>query len=386
MLGAAFLVLLGRWWRRRRRRRRLGTGMITAYSSVSKKNLWTSKRALSLAARYSGPTESCREFAYEELMQSTDGFAAESLVADGGFGTVFLGTLRDGRKVAIKRLFRDNKRRLEHFYNEIRILSSLDHPNLVKLYGFCCYHEQMDLMLVYEYAGNGSLADHLHGEKKKKKKKPPLPWGLRLRIAHETSQALCYLHNSVSPPIYHRDVKTPNILIDEGFHVKLADFGLSRFVPIDVTHVSTVPQGTPGYVDPEYHQCYQLTEKSDVYSFGVVLMELVSGKEAVDATRGKGQVNLSKWAMARIVSKSWDELIDPRLHDHDRYPSMDRSVEKSIKCVGELAFMCLQPEKDDRPSMHHVVQVLARLCDELDFDDHDYGYDPKSSTAGRGFL
>ncbi|KAG0462901.1 hypothetical protein HPP92_021377 [Vanilla planifolia] len=173
-------------------------------------------------------------------------------------GSVYKGELKDGRVVAVKRLFENNYRRLEQFMNEVKILSLLCHPNLVRLYG-CTSRRSRELLLTV------------------------LPWHTRMRIAIETADALHYLH-STEPPIIHRDVKTNNILLDKGFHVKVADFA-SRLVPVDATHVSTAPQGTPGYVDPEYHRCFQLTDRSDVYSFGVVLLELISSKPALDVTR-----------------------------------------------------------------------------------------------------
>lgn len=162
--------------------------------------------------------------------------------------------------------------------NEVQILTRMKHPNLVTLYG-CSSQHCRELILVYEYVKNGTVADHLSG---KNAKSGSLPWPVRLRIAIESAAALSYLH---ACGIIHRDVKTSNILLDRNFSVKVADFGLSRLFPNVVTHVSTAPQGTPGYVDPEYSQCYQLTDKSDVYSFGVVLIELISSMPAVDMDR-----------------------------------------------------------------------------------------------------
>jgi serine/threonine protein kinase len=178
----------------------------------------------------------------------------------------------------VKRLYKNNYKRVEQFINEVDILSRLLHQNLVILYG-CTSRSSRDLMLVYEFIPNGTVADHVHGSRASER---GLTWPRRMSIAIETAEALAYLH---AVEIIHRDVKTNNILLDNSFHVKVADFGLSRLYPPEVTHVSTVPQGTPGYVDPVYHQCYKLTEKSDVYSFGVVLVELVSSKPAVDMGR-----------------------------------------------------------------------------------------------------
>ena len=153
------------------------------------------------------------------------------------------GYLVDGRVVAVKRLYNNSYRRVEQFVNEAAILARLRHPNLVMFYG-CTSKESRELLLVYEFVQNGTVADHLHGHRAAEH---ALPWPLRLNIAIESAAALTYLH-AIEPPIVHRDVKTNNILLDTDFHVKVADFGLSRLFPLDATHVSTAPQGTPGYV------------------------------------------------------------------------------------------------------------------------------------------
>lgn len=225
-------------------------------------------------------------------------------------------------------------------------MSRLLHQNLVILYG-CTSRSSRDLMLVYEFIPNGTVADHLHGSRASER---DLTWPLRVNIAIETAEALAYLH---AVEIIHRDVKTNNILLDNSFHVKVADFGLSRLCPPEVTHVSTVPQGTPGYVDPVYHQCYKLTEKSDVYSFGVVLVELISSKPAVDMSRTHSDINLANMALNRIQNHEVDQLVDPELG----YEA-DDGTKKSIDLVMELAFQCLQLERDSRPSMKEVVVAL----------------------------
>eukprot|EP00250_Pteridium_aquilinum_P022314 c25349_g2_i3 orf=182-2350(-) len=318
----------------------------------SSKNSLVTQRAYMLSKKF-GPVAT-REFSFATLSKATKSFAAENMIGDGGFGAVYLGILRDGCKVAIKRLYHDNFRRMDHFYNEIKILSSIDHPNLVKLYGFCC-EDSRDLLLVFEYASNGTVFDQLHDDTK-----PAMPWKTRLNIARETAEALAYLHSSVTPPIYHRDVKTTNILLDDDLGVKLADFGLSRFIPLEASHVSTAPQGTPGYLDPDYHQCYQLTDKSDVYSFGVVLVELVSAKLAVDMSRDRREINLSSLALMKIGCGAWEDLVDPNLGIKE-----NPDVEMMVKRVLEMAFMCLNAEKDNRPTMKSVAESLATLCNEF---------------------
>nr|CAD1823511.1 unnamed protein product [Ananas comosus var. bracteatus] len=172
-------------------------------------------------------------FSYDELEAATDGFSDSRELGDGGFGTVYKGILRDGRVVAIKRLYENNWRRVEQFKNEVAILSLIRHPNLVALYG-CTSRHSRELLLVYEYISNGTIADHLHGSRADER---ALTWPRRLSIAIETADALAYLH-AVNPPIIHRDVKTNNILLDADFHVKVADFGLSRLFPLDATHVT----------------------------------------------------------------------------------------------------------------------------------------------------
>lgn len=260
-----------------------------------------------------------------------------------------LGKLQDGREVAIKRLYEQNCRRVEQFMNEIEILTSLRHPNLVCLYG-CTSRRSRELLLVYEYVSNGTVADHLHGQKADV---APLPWPTRMRIAVETATALAYLHKS---DIIHRDVKTDNILLDENYHVKVADFGLSRLFPNNASHISTVPGGTPGYIDPEYHACYQVTDKSDVYSFGVVLAELISSMPAVDIGRRTDEINLANLALTRIQRGAFHELADPSLGYN-----LDAEVTEMVTSVAEMAFRCLQLEKEMRPSMAEVLTFLKDI-------------------------
>ncbi|KAL2485091.1 Protein kinase superfamily protein [Abeliophyllum distichum] len=281
----------------------------------------------------------------QNLKKATNNFDSSKELGDGGFGTVYYGKLRDGREVAIKRLYEHNYKRVEQFINEIKILTCLRHPNLVSLYG-CTSRRSRELLLVYEFVSNGTVADHIHGDRAKE---APLSWPIRMNIAIETANALAYLHKS---DIIHRDVKTNNILLDDKFCVKVADFGLSRLFPNDVTHISTAPQGTPGYVDPEYHQCYHLTDRSDVYSFGVVLIELISSMPAVDISRHRHEINLANLAISRIQRCAFNELIDSSLGF-----GSDAEVTRMTTSFAELAFRCLQLEKDMRPSMGEGVSI-----------------------------
>ncbi|CAH8383096.1 unnamed protein product [Eruca vesicaria subsp. sativa] len=333
----------------------------TTISSNSNHSLLPSLSNLQNGSTYFG----VQVFSYEELEEATDNFSRE---LGSGFGTVYYGMLKDGREVAVKRLYQRSLKRVEQFKNEIEILKSLKHPNLVILYG-CTSRHSRELLLVYEYISNGTLADHLHGDlldhlhgdlldhlQRDRAEPRPLCWLVRLNIAIETASALSFLHNS---GIIHRDIKTANILLDEDYTVKVADFGLSRLFPMDKTHISTAPQGTPGYVDPEYYQCYRLNEKSDVYSFGVVLMELISSKEAVDINRHHLDINLANMAVSKIQNNALHELVDPSLGF-----TKDPEVKRKMMAVAELAFRCLQLERKVRPSMDEIVEILKGIKGE----------------------
>ncbi|CAN4124857.1 unnamed protein product [Withania somnifera] len=288
-------------------------------------------------------------FSYAELQQATMNFDSSRELGDGGYGTVYYGKLQDGREVAVKRLYDHNARRKEQFITEIEILTRLRHKNLVTLYGFTSRISD-HLLLVYEYVPNGTIADHLHGHKAKD---GSLTWPIRMKIAVEAASALTYLHAS---DIIHRDVKSNNILLDQNFCVKVGDFGLSRLNPTAISHISTAPQGTPGYVDPKYHECYQLTDKSDVYSFGVVLIELISSMPAVDFSRHNEEINLSNYAINRILRCALDELIDPSLGFQS-----DAEVRRMTTSIAEISFRCLQHDKDTRPTMVEVLETLQEI-------------------------
>ncbi|BAT93796.1 hypothetical protein VIGAN_08033100 [Vigna angularis var. angularis] len=312
-------------------------------------------------------------FSYKELQEATNNFDSTRKLGDGGFGIVYHGTLRDGREVAIKHLFEHNYKRVEQFMNEIEILSRLRHRNLVSLYGCTSRHAQ-ELLLVYEYIPNGTVASHLHGELARV---GLLTWPIRMQIAIDTAAALSYLHSS---NIIHRDVKTNNVLLDINFSVKVADFGLSRLFPNDVSHVSTAPQGSPGYLDPEYFQCYRLTDKSDVYSFGVVLMELISSMPAVDAARERDEVNLASFFMTKIQKGKLRELVDPSFGFES-----DEVVKRMVTSVAELAFRCVQGDNELRPSMDEVLEFLKKIqsgnYESENPDKGDHGGNVMSSTS-----
>lgn len=240
------------------------------------------------------------------------------------------------------------------FCNEVLILSSISHPNLVRLHGYCSDHR--GLILVYDYVPNGTLAHHLHGEKKF------LTWGVRLEVALQTAMAMEYLHFGVDPAIVHRDITSSNIFVERDMRVKLGDFGLSRllvFAEPSATYVWTGPQGTPGYLDPDYHRSFQLTEKSDIYSFGVVLLELISGMKAVDLKRDKRDVALADLVVGKIQAGQLRQVLDPVLQVEGD------EVMATVNAVAELGFRCVAVDKDDRPNSREVVAELRRIWGNL---------------------
>ncbi|XP_008339953.3 LEAF RUST 10 DISEASE-RESISTANCEUS RECEPTOR-LIKE PROTEIN KINASE-like 1.5 [Malus domestica] len=304
-------------------------------------------------------------FTYEELESSTNQFDPKRKIGDGGFGSVYLGQLYDGRVVAVKHLHKPLRGAAASgkafsnkcFCNEILILSSIDHPNLVKLHGYCS--DPRGLLLVYDYVPNGTLADHLHGPKSLYRK-GSMTWQVRVDIALQTAMVMEYLHFSVVPPVVHRDITSSNIFVEKDMGIKVGDFGLSRLLVFPERtssssgYVWTGPQGTPGYLDPDYHRSFRLTDKSDVYSFGVVLLELISGLKAVDQRRDKRELALADLVVQKIQTGLLHQVVDPVL-------VVDGDVSDGVYAAAELAFRCVAADKDDRPDAKEVVEELKRI-------------------------
>ncbi|TKW26704.1 hypothetical protein SEVIR_3G207400v4 [Setaria viridis] len=310
-----------------------------------------SKRSMS---RFSVKIDGVRCFAFEEMAIATNNFDISAQVGQGGYGKVYKGILADGAIVAIKRAHEDSLQGSKEFCTEIELLSRLHHRNLVSLVGYC--DEEDEQMLVYEFMSNGTLRDHLSAKSKR-----PLSFGLRLKIALGASKGILYLHTEADPPIFHRDVKASNILLDSKFVAKVADFGLSRLAPVpDVegtlpAHVSTVVKGTPGYLDPEYFLTHKLTDKSDVYSLGVVFLEMLTGMKPIE--HGK---NIVREVNSACQSGNISGIIDGR---------MGLCPPECVSRFLSLATKCCQDETDDRPSMWEIVRELELILRMMPKED-----------------
>ncbi|XP_031102609.1 wall-associated receptor kinase 5-like [Ipomoea triloba] len=294
-------------------------------------------------------TDVTKIFSAKELRQATNNFAQDMILGQGGNGIVFKGILLPNQlQVAVKRSKTVDDTQIEQFINEVVILSRINHRHVVKLLG-CCLEAEVPL-LVYEYISNGTLYYHIHGEAGGS---DWLSWENRLRIAIEAAGALAYLYSSASTPIIHRDVKSANILIDENYTAKISDFGASRLVPLDHTHVATLVQGTLGYLDPEYFQTSLLTEKSDVYSFGVVLAELLTERKPVSPYMSEEDRNLSSFFVRSLNENRLFQIIVPRLVREGTLDQLQR--------IAELVKRCLQLKGEDRPQMKEVASELERI-------------------------
>ncbi|KAM7481434.1 hypothetical protein LguiB_006017 [Lonicera macranthoides] len=294
-----------------------------------------------------GNVDKSKLFTSKELKKATDQYNKNRILGQGGQGTVYKGMLTDGRIVAIKASTMVDEGNLEQFINEVVILSQINHRNVVKLHG-CCLETEVPL-LVYELIPNGTLFHYIH----EKNEEFPLSWDVRLRIATEVASALSYLHSAASQPIYHRDIKSTNILLDEKYKAKVADFGSSRSISIDQTHLTTRVSGTFGYLDPEYFMSSQFTEKSDVYSFGVVLVELLTSQKPILLTGSEGMCSLSKYFMVASKEKRLFDILDTQVQTE--------GGKEEITRVANLAKRCLSLSGRRRPTMREVTVELEGI-------------------------
>ncbi|MCO5561929.1 hypothetical protein L7F22_015555 [Adiantum nelumboides] len=286
-------------------------------------------------------------FSYQELEQATGVFDKENEVGKGSFSIVYRGVLNDGRIVAVKRaaaMPSQQQKDSNEFRNELDLLSRLNHAHLLTLLGFC--DEREERLLVYELMANGTLHEQLHGSNSHQ-----LGWVRRVTIAVQAARGLEYLHGYACPPVIHRDIKSSNILLDDEWNARVSDFGLSLLGPMDSdSPLSELPAGTLGYLDPEYYRLHYLTTKSDVYSFGVLLLEIMSGRKAIDMEYDKG--NIVEWAVPLIKEGQVQYVLDPRLEPP---PNLD-----AVHKIARVAVRCVKMRGKDRPSMDKVTTFLER--------------------------
>ncbi|KAB2070691.1 hypothetical protein ES319_A08G172000v1 [Gossypium barbadense] len=316
----------------------------------------------SILELYKEKEHNLRVFSLDELRDATNCFNRKSKIGEGGFGSVYKGTIKppNGRGdpivVAVKKLNTHGLQGHKEWLAEIQFLGVVSHPNLVKLIGYCSVDGERGIqrMLVYEYMPNRSLEDHLFNSTS------TLPWKMRLEIMLGVAEGLAYLHEGLEVKVIYRDFKSSNVLLDENFRPKLSDFGLAREGPTgDRTHVSTGVYGTYGYAAPEYVETGHLTIQSDIWTFGVVLYEILTGRRTVERNRPTSEQKLLDWVKQFPPdSKRFSMIIDPRLRNN-------YSLNAAQK-VGKLANSCLTKNAKERPAMSQVVESLKQVIQELE--------------------
>ncbi|WZY98239.1 hypothetical protein YC2023_070568 [Brassica napus] len=285
---------------------------------------------------------SCSNFKYEVLEKATESFHDSMKLGQGGAGSVYKGILPDGRVVAVKKLFFNTREWADQFFNEVNLISRVEHKNLVRLLG--CSIEGPKSLLVYEYVQNRSLDQILF----MKNTVHILSWKQRFTIIIGISEGLEYLHRGSEVKIIHRDIKTSNILLDQNLSPKIADFGLARSLGTDKTQTNTGIAGTLGYLAPEYLIKGQLTEKADVYAYGVLIIEIATGKKNNAFSQGTSSVLHSVWE--HFKADTLKSSVDPRLKG--------MFTEEDALKVLEIGLLCVQSSVELRPSMSEIVYML----------------------------
>ncbi|KAK9109234.1 hypothetical protein Sjap_017294 [Stephania japonica] len=339
--GTAVMLLIVMIYLIRRKSRELENIENPDVASRKAFSSWTSQKF------QEGRASTFRRFTYDEIKEATKNFSI--IIGQGGYGTVYKAQFSDGFVAAVKRMNKVPQLGKDDFSREMEILGRLHHRHLVALRGFCV--KSKERFLLYEYMENGSLKDHLHFPGR-----TPLSWRARVQIAIDVAYALEYLHFYCDPPLFHRDIKSSNILLDENFVAKLADFGLayaSKSAATGIESVDTDIRGTPGYMDPEYVVTQELTEKSDIYSYGVVLLELMTSRKAIQDNR-----NLVEWSQIYMATESrLHELLDPVIRDSYNM--------EQLQTIVMIVKWCTQKEGRSRPSIRQVLRMLYESSDPM---------------------
>ncbi|KAH0654872.1 hypothetical protein KY290_030685 [Solanum tuberosum] len=291
-------------------------------------------------------------FNFHTLEKATKNFHSDNLLGCGGFGPVFLGKSGDGQLIAVKKLSLDKSQQGDReFLAEVRMITSIQHKNLVRLLGCCSEGNQR--LLVYEYMKNRSLDQILYG-----KSNIFLDWKTRYQIILGVARGLQYLHEDSHIRIVHRDIKASNILLDDKFQPKIGDFGLARFFPEDQAYLSTAFAGTLGYTAPEYAIRGELSEKADIYSYGVVVLEIINSRKNTDLSLPSEMQYLPEYAWKLYERSRLIDLVDPKMLE-------DGMAEKDVMQTIHVAFLCLQPQANLRPPMSEIVAMLVTKAGTL---------------------
>ncbi|KAI3512129.1 hypothetical protein L1887_19336 [Cichorium endivia] len=306
---------------------------------------------------FSPRSSNLKVFTFSELKTATKNFSRSTKIGEGGFGCVYMGVIKNPKDytkrldVAVKQLGRTGLQGHKEWVTEVNVLGVVEHPNLVKLVGYCAEDDERGIqrLLVYEYMPNRSVEDHLSS-----RSEAPLSWTMRLKVAQDAARGLAYLHEEMDFQIIFRDFKASNILLDEKWNAKLSDFGMARLGPQEgLTHVSTAVIGTMGYAAPEYIQTGHLNSKSDVWSYGVFLYELITGRRPLDKSRPKNEQKLLEWVKPYLDSKKFRIIIDSRLEG--KYSL------KSAQKLSIIANRCLSRNSKSRPKMSEVLEMVNQL-------------------------
>ncbi|KAK4786610.1 hypothetical protein SAY86_010443 [Trapa natans] len=287
-----------------------------------------------------------RLFTYKELRNATDGFSDANKIGEGGFGPVYKARLRNGKLAAVKVLSAKSSQGVGEFLTEIKMISDIEHENLVKLYGCCVENDHR--ILIYNYLENNSLADTLLGNNPNNIQ---FSWPTRYRICLGVARGLAFLHDEVQPHIIHRDIKASNILLDTDLTPKISDFGLAKLIPTNMTHVSTRVAGTLGYLAPEYAINGRLTLKADIYSFGVLVVEIISGRKNTNTRLPLGEQYLLENAWELHERRELVGLVDA---------SLNGNFDAEMACrLLKVGLLCTQDNLRHRPSMSTVVRMFT---------------------------